>query len=176
MDDLATLEGLEHTLLEQHLHELITTTKMLQAQFESAQAALNPRHLSTNTWTDFEEAFMRNFNGTYKHPCCPRELVMCVHGPDESLYEYPMCFIELHNSCEGVYDVQAIQYFFEGCWYGALLKRKLMCFEPATLAELMVKEDKYATANSTMRVKGNSADKAMPTQPINPKAAADRRL
>ena len=41
-----------------------------------------------NTWTDFEEAFVCNFTGTYKRPGRPRELAMCVQGPDESLRDY----------------------------------------------------------------------------------------
>ena len=43
---------------------------------------------SINTWTDFEEAFVHNFTGTYKRPCRPRELAMCVQGPNESLCDY----------------------------------------------------------------------------------------
>ena len=43
---------------------------------------------SFNTRTDFEESFMCNFTSTYKRPGHPRELDMCVQGPDESLRDY----------------------------------------------------------------------------------------
>ncbi|KAE8815106.1 Endoglucanase 3 [Hordeum vulgare] len=36
---------------------------------------------SVNSWVDFEEAFVRNFTGTYKRPGRPRELAMCVQRP-----------------------------------------------------------------------------------------------
>ncbi|KAE8810966.1 hypothetical protein D1007_12324 [Hordeum vulgare] len=38
-----------------------------------------------------------------------------------------------------------------------------MCSEPTTLAALMAKADKYATADSTMQIKVNTTDK--PVQP-----------
>ncbi|KAE8816422.1 Endoglucanase 3 [Hordeum vulgare] len=67
------------------------------------------------------------------------------------------------NSCEGVHEVQAIQYFIKGCQDGTLLKHKLMCSEPTTLAALMAKVDKYATSDSAMRIKVSVTDK--PVQP-----------
>ena len=70
---------------------------------------------SINTWTDFEETFVRNFTSTYKRPGRPRELAMCVQGPKEPVRDYLTRWAELRNSCEGVHEVQAIQYFIEGC-------------------------------------------------------------
>ncbi|KAE8783760.1 hypothetical protein D1007_42740 [Hordeum vulgare] len=51
---------------------------------------------------------------------------------------------------------------------------KLMCSEPTSLAVLMAKADKYATADSAMRVKVTASDKAVPT-PATPKPAGDNR-
>jgi hypothetical protein len=51
----------------------------------------------------------------------------------------------LRNTCEGVHEVQAIQYFSDGCRDSTLLKHKLMRLETATTAELMAIADKYAT-------------------------------
>ncbi|KAE8772514.1 Endoglucanase 3 [Hordeum vulgare] len=79
---------------------------------------------------------------------------------------------ELRNSCEGVHEVQAIQYFIDGCRDGTLLKHKLMCSEPTSLAVLMAKADKYATTDSVMRVKVTASDKAVPT-PATPKPVGD---
>ncbi|KAE8794406.1 hypothetical protein D1007_30850 [Hordeum vulgare] len=49
-----------------------------------------------------------------------------------------------------------------------------MCFEPTSLAVLMAKADKYATADSMMRVKVTGSDKIVPT-PATPKPAGDNR-
>ena len=43
---------------------------------------------SINSWLDFEQAFMRNFIGTYKRPGHPSQLAMCVQGPDETGRQY----------------------------------------------------------------------------------------
>ncbi|KAE8816942.1 Endoglucanase 3 [Hordeum vulgare] len=141
----------------------------------SAQTWLNSLPAgSVNSWVDFEEAFVRNFTGTYNHPGRPRELAMCVQRPDEPLRDYVTRWTELRNSREGVHEVQATKYFINGCRDGTLLKHKLMCSEPTSLAVLMAKADKYATADSAMRVKVTASDKAAPT-PATPKAAGDNR-
>ncbi|KAE8812776.1 hypothetical protein D1007_10104 [Hordeum vulgare] len=57
---------------------------------------------------------------------------------------------------------------------GTLLKHKLMCSEPTSPAVLMAKADKYATADSTMRVKVTASDKAVP-MPTTPKLVGDGR-
>ncbi|KAI5000375.1 hypothetical protein ZWY2020_004964 [Hordeum vulgare] len=115
---------------------------------------------SVNSWEDFEEAFVCNFTDTYKCPSRPRELAMCIQKPDEPLRDYVTRWTELRNSCEGVHEVQAIQYFIEGCRDGTLLKHKLMCSEPTSLAVLMAKAEKYAAADSAMRLKVTASDKA----------------
>ncbi|KAI4997269.1 hypothetical protein ZWY2020_052611 [Hordeum vulgare] len=129
---------------------------------------------SVNSWVDFEEAFVRNFTGTYKRPGRPRELAICVQWPNEPLRDYVTRWTELRNSCEGVHEVHAIRYFIDGCRDGTLLKHKLMCSEPTSLAVLMAKADKYATSDSAMRVKVTASDKAVPTA-TTPKPAGDNR-
>ncbi|KAE8794651.1 hypothetical protein D1007_30693 [Hordeum vulgare] len=49
-----------------------------------------------------------------------------------------------------------------------------MCSESTSLAVLMAKADKYATADSAMRVKVTASDKAVPT-PATPKLAGENR-
>ena len=113
--------------------------------FRSARTWLNnlkPR--SINSWVDFIEAFIRNFTNTYKRPPKPRQLSLCVQGPNESTRDYLTFWAELRNSCEGVHEVQAIEYFTAGCREGTLLKHKLLCDEPTTLDELLIIADKYA--------------------------------
>ncbi|KAE8769516.1 hypothetical protein D1007_58878 [Hordeum vulgare] len=67
---------------------------------------------------------------------------------------------------------EGIQYFIDGCRDGTLLKHKLMCSEPTSLAVLMAKAVKYATTDSAMRVKVTASDKAFRT-PATPKLAGD---
>ena len=89
---------------------------------------------------------------------------MCVQGPTETGREYLARWTELRNSCEGVHEVQAIQYFVSGCRDGTLLKHKLLRSEPATMAALMVTADKYANADSAMKIQValDEAGKAKP--------------
>ncbi|KAE8817950.1 hypothetical protein D1007_04303 [Hordeum vulgare] len=49
-----------------------------------------------------------------------------------------------------------------------------MCAEPTSLAVLMAKADKYATADSAMRIKVTASDKVVPTS-ATPKPAGDNR-
>ncbi|KAE8768554.1 hypothetical protein D1007_59958 [Hordeum vulgare] len=49
-----------------------------------------------------------------------------------------------------------------------------MCAEPTSLAVLMAKADKYATADSAMRIKVTTADKVVPA-PATPMPAGDNR-
>ena len=41
----------------------------------------------------------------------PRQLSLCIQGPNESTRDYLTRWAELRNSCEGVHEVQAIEYF-----------------------------------------------------------------
>ncbi|KAI5003156.1 hypothetical protein ZWY2020_030316 [Hordeum vulgare] len=129
---------------------------------------------SVNSWVDFGEAFVHNITRTYKRPSRPRELAMCIQKTDEPLRDYITRLTELRNSCEGVHEVQDIQYFIGGCQDGTLLKHKLMCSETTSLAVLMAKADKYATADSAMCVKVTASDKAVP-RTATPKPAGDKR-
>ena len=81
---------------------------------------------SINCWEDFSEVFIRNFTGTYDRPHLPRQLALCVQGKDEPLREYLARWIKLNNSCEGVQEIQAIQYFIDGCLDDSMLKHKLL--------------------------------------------------
>ncbi|KAE8809414.1 hypothetical protein D1007_14007 [Hordeum vulgare] len=49
-----------------------------------------------------------------------------------------------------------------------------MCAEPTSLVVLMAKADKYATADSAMRIKVTASDKDVPA-PATPKPAGDNR-
>ena len=96
---------------------------------------------SVNSWLDFTEVFIRNFTSTYKRPPKHRQLSLCVQGPSESTRDYLTRWAELRNSCEGVHEVQAIEYFTAGCREGTLLKHRLLCDEPTTLDELLIRSE-----------------------------------
>lgn len=80
-------------------------------------------------------------------------MAMCFQKPDEPLRDYVTRWTELRNCCEGVHEVQAIQYFIDDYRDGTLLKHKLMCSEPTSLVVLMAKADKYATANYIKKIR-----------------------
>ena len=100
-----------------------------------------------------------------------------MQGPDESTRDYLTRWGELRNSCEGVHEVQAIEYFTAGCREGTLLKHKLLCDEPETLDELLVIADKYTTADSSMKmeIQVNATGKVTPQAPRTPAGDTSRR-
>ena len=148
---------------------------MLQGTARTWLNSLKP--YSINAWVDFKEAFVRNFTGTYKRPGRPSQLAMCVQGPTETGREYLARWTKLQKSCEGVHEVQAIQYFVSGCREGTLLKHKLLHSEPATMAALMVTADKYANTDSAMKIKValDEAGKAKPSPPPKPAGESSRQ-
>src|SRR3954465_8308512 len=121
---------------------------MLQGSARSWLNNLPPN--SINCWNDFDDAFVRNFTGTYERPGLPRHLALCVQGKDDPLRHYLQRWIKLRNTCEGVHEIQAIQYFTDGCLDGSLLKHKLLRKKITSLADLM------RIANSFAASEGNS--------------------
>ncbi|KAE8811900.1 endoglucanase 3 [Hordeum vulgare] len=77
---------------------------------------------------------------------------MCVQGLTELLRDNLTRWTELRNSCEGVHELHAIQYFIDDYRDGTLLKHKLMHLEPANLAQLMAIVDEYVVAESSMKL------------------------
>ena len=77
---------------------------------------------SVNSWLDFEEVFNRNFTGTYLRPGNTQLLSMCRQKDGESDRAYLTRWTSLRNSCEGILELQAVQYFIQGCRDGTLLR------------------------------------------------------
>ena len=114
---------------------------------DSARTWLNNLPVrSVNSWLDFEEVFIRNFGSTYQRPGHPRHLASCVQKPGERDNEYLTRWSSLPNTCEGVNDSQAIEFFTNDCRDDTLLKNKLLRADPQTMTELMSIADAYATA------------------------------
>jgi hypothetical protein len=121
---------------------------MLQGQ---ARTWLNSLQAgSINSWPEFDQAFVHNFSTTYTHPGRPRQLAQCIQGKTESDNDYLQWWTALHNTCEEVLEVQAIQYFTDGCRDGIMLKHKLMRSKPSTMVELMATAEKYSTVDARM--------------------------
>src|ERR1043165_2031945 len=118
----------------------------------SARTWLNslPRD-SVNCWEDFQSAFVHNFTGTYDRPNLPRQFALCVQGKDETLRDYLSRWNKLKNSCEGVHEIQAIQYFTDGCLADSMLKHKLLRKDFTSLAEVMKVANSFAVSDSAMR-------------------------
>src|SRR3954463_811357 len=106
---------------------------------------------SINCWEDFQNTFVHNFTGTYDRPNPPRQLALCVQGRDEPLRDYLSRWIKLKNSCQGVHEIQAIQYFTDGCLDDSMLKHKLLRKDFTSLAELMKVANQFAVSDSAMR-------------------------
>ncbi|SPT16855.1 unnamed protein product [Triticum aestivum] len=113
--------------------------------------AQQPQALQHQQLAGLHGSLRPQFHQHVQAPPKPRQLSLCVQGPNESTRDYLTRWAKLRNSCEGVHEVQAIEYFTAGCREGTLLKHRLLCDEPATLDELLVIADKYATADSMMK-------------------------
>ena len=94
--------------------------------------------------------FNRDFTGTYLRPGNAQLLAMCRQKDGESDRAYLTRWTSLRNSCEGILELQAVQYFIQGCRDSTLLKHRLLRKSPKTMAELMAVADEYATADAGM--------------------------
>src|SRR3954469_14012316 len=70
---------------------------------------------------------------------------------DEPLQDYLGRWIKLKDSCEGVHEIQAIQYFTDGCLAGSMLKHKLLRKYFSSLAELMKVANAFVVSDSAIR-------------------------
>ena len=85
---------------------------------------------SVNSRLDFEEVFNRNFTGTYLRPGNAQLLAMCKQNDDESDRAYLTRWTSLRNSCEGILELQDVQYFIQGYRDQTLLKHWLLRKSP----------------------------------------------
>jgi hypothetical protein len=92
---------------------------------------------SINCWKYMKDAFTHNFEGTYKRPYIAADLARCRQKPDETSRDFPARWITINNACEGIHEVQAIDYFTEGLVQGTTLRHYLKRVNPTTLAEMI---------------------------------------
>ena len=74
-----------------------------------------------------------------------------MQGNDKPDCAYLTKWTSMHNSCEGVREHQAIDFFTNGCRDDTMLKHKLSRADPQTMAQVMAIADKYATADAAMK-------------------------
>src|SRR3954469_11090772 len=74
---------------------------------------------------DMQEAFTKNFEGTYKRPCTVGDLQRCVQEKDETSRAYLSRWLDMKNSCVGVHTQTAMATFIDGLERGTLLRHKL---------------------------------------------------
>src|SRR4051812_26371143 len=72
-----------------------------------------------------QEAFTKNFEGTYKRPCTVRDLQWCVQEKDETSRAYLSRWLDMKNYCVGVHAQTAMTAFIDGLERGTLLRHKL---------------------------------------------------
>ena len=89
-----------------------------------------------NTWEQFEEAFVKNFLGTYSRPGTFVELQACKQRRDEPLRSYILRWTLLRNSIGVVSEDRAIDAFQRGVWRQDL-REAFGRIQPNTIVELM---------------------------------------
>jgi hypothetical protein len=104
-----------------------------------------------NCWNNIKEAFTHNFEGTYKRPYTMADLARCRQKMDESSRDFLARWITINNSCEGVHEVQVVNYFTEGLVRGTALRHYLKRVNPTTLAELISIASQFAAADDDAR-------------------------
>src|SRR4051812_3194410 len=62
-------------------------------------------------WLDMQEAFTKNFEGTYKRLYIVGDLQRCVQEKDESYRAYLSRCLDMKNSCAGVHAHTAMLAF-----------------------------------------------------------------
>src|SRR3954453_23020864 len=80
---------------------------------------------SIYNWLDMQEAFTKNFEGTYKRPCTVGDLQRCVQEKDETSRAHLSRWLDMKNSCVGVHAQTAMAAFIDGLERGTLLRHKL---------------------------------------------------
>ena len=76
-------------------------------------------------WLDMQEAFTKNFEGTYKRPCTIGDLQRCLQEKDETSRAYLSRWLGMKNSCAGVHAQTTMDAFIDGMERVMLLRNKL---------------------------------------------------
>ena len=112
-----------------------------------------------------QEAFTKNFEGTYKRPCTVVDLHRCVQEKDETSRAYLSRWLDMKNSCVGVHAQTAMAAFIDGLERGTLLRHKLKRLQDnhhLDLNQMIQLASEFAAADDDAR--GSLPATAVPTQ------------
>ena len=87
---------------------------------------------SFNSWEQFEEAFVKNFFGTYSRPGTFVELQACKQGREEPLRTYISRWALLRSSIRVVSEDRTVEAFQRGVWRQDL-KEAFGRIQPSTM-------------------------------------------
>ena len=99
---------------------------------------------SVDDWAGFRRMFLSNFSSMYRRPNRPQALRDCRQGEFETDREYLTRWSIVRNSCEGVDERSAINWFTEGCREGTMLWQKYRRNPPKSLADTIEIANSYA--------------------------------
>src|SRR3954471_4884722 len=112
-----------------------------------------------------QEAFTKNFEGTYKRPFTVGDLRWCVQEKVETSRAYLSRWLDLKNSCAGVHAQTAMAAFIDGLERGMLLRHKLKFLQDnhqLDLNQMIQLPSEFAAADDDAR--GSLPAMAVPTQ------------
>ncbi|KAE8793743.1 Endoglucanase 3 [Hordeum vulgare] len=170
MAEMTGLEGEEHVLQEKRVKDLLDAANEQHTWLDPSQA--HSEYPGPNPGAPHNPSGHHQAEGSSSHRTSGRKGEGSYDRRSQCQSEPTSSLRRRDDESNSVYE--AIQYFIDGCRDSTLLKHKLMCSEPTSLALLMAKADKYATADSSMRVKVTASDKVVPT-PTTPKPAGENR-
>src|SRR3954463_6847913 len=116
-------------------------------------------------WLDMQEAFTKNFEGTYKRPCIVGDLQWCVQEKDDTSRAYLSRWLDMKNSCVGVHAQTAMAAVIDGLERGTLLQHKLKRLQDnhhLDLNQMIQLASEFAAAADDAR--GSLPAMAVPTQ------------
>ena len=87
-------------------------TSVLTGHARSWLSGLPPN--SIHTWTEFEHAFLNNFEGTYQCSGSGANLHSIIHGDNESVHDFVARWLKKRNTLTNISDETAIETFVKG--------------------------------------------------------------
>jgi hypothetical protein len=105
---------------------------------------------SIRSWEDLVDAFVKNFQATYKRPIGIEELRQCHQKPRESMRAYIGRFTKVLNAAEDVSIDRAIDAFSDGIRREAYIE-ELCRKKPKTITKLMEIANSWADGEDHVR-------------------------
>ncbi|KAK1617433.1 hypothetical protein QYE76_022950 [Lolium multiflorum] len=112
---------------------------------------------SIKSWDDLVDAFVANFQATYKRPVGIEELRHCQQKPKESMRAFIGRFTKLLNAAEDVSVDRAIDAFSDGIRRESYIE-ELGRKKPKTITKLMEIANSWADGEDTYEDRGSSDD------------------